>query len=183
MDTTNNILISVILPVRNGEKYICQSIESVLAQTYANFELIIINDGSTDNTESLIKSYSDSRINLVTTEGVGLVKSLNMGTDLAKGKYIARMDTDDICMPERFLMQVKILNENENTGVVCSDVELIDENDNHLGYGKDIIKNQKSFINGLILKKYSKPVVHPSVRVYDKIPLIVNYLLVKTLER
>lgn len=96
----NNPTISVVISVYNGEKYLSEAIESVLNQTYKDFEFIIINDGSTDNSLEIIKKYQnqDERIVLISRENKGLVSSLNEGIEKAKGKYIARMDADDICL-------------------------------------------------------------------------------------
>ena len=96
-------LISVILPVYNGEKYLKESIESILNQTYTNFEFIIIDDGSKDSSLEIIKEYEkeDERIIVISRENKGLVASLNEGIATAKGKYIARMDADDVSLSER----------------------------------------------------------------------------------
>lgn len=113
------MLISVILPAYNAELYIKEAIDSVLAQTFTNFELIILNDGSTDKTEEIILSYQDSRIVYVKNEqNLGLIGTLNKGMALAKGKYIARMDADDICLPERFAKQVNFLEEHPDY-IIC----------------------------------------------------------------
>ncbi|MGY5393444.1 glycosyltransferase family 2 protein [Acinetobacter sp. NigerLNRRAM0016] len=107
------MLISVVLPAYNAELYIKEAIDSVLAQTFTNFELIILNDGSSDKTEEIILSFQDSRIVYVKNEqNLGLIDTLNKGMALAKGKYIARMDADDICLPERFAKQINFLEEN-----------------------------------------------------------------------
>jgi len=90
-------LISIILPTYNAAKYLKSCIDSIMNQTYTNFELIIINDGSVDDTDNLIKYYSDTRIRYLKNEiNIGLIKTLNKGIDYAKGEYIARMDADDI---------------------------------------------------------------------------------------
>ena len=90
-------IISVILPVFNGEKYIRESVESILCQTFKEFEFIIIDDGSTDKSVEIIKSFNDSRIKLLrNNENKGIIFSLNKGIEEATGKYIARMDGDDI---------------------------------------------------------------------------------------
>ena len=90
-------LISVILPVYNGEKYLAESIDSILNQTYRNFEFIIINDGSTDNSEQIIKSYTDSNIYYyINKKNIGTAATLNKGINLSRGELIARMDQDDI---------------------------------------------------------------------------------------
>ena len=109
-----NELISVILPVYNGEKYLKEAIESILNQTYTNFEFIIINDGSKDSSLEIIKEYEkeDERIIVISRENKGLIATLNEGIEKAKGKYIARMDQDDISLPERFEKQIEILEEN-----------------------------------------------------------------------
>lgn len=107
----NRPFISVIMPVYNGEKYLQEAIDSVLAQTYTNFELLLINDGSTDNSKEIILSYKDSRIRYIENEkNLKLIATLNKGIDLAEGYFIARMDADDVCMPRRFEKQVAFLN-------------------------------------------------------------------------
>lgn len=102
------VLISVIMPVYNAEAYLDEAIQSILKQTYNNFEFIIINDGSTDKSLELIKEYEkeDERIILISRENRGLVASLNEGIQKSNGKYIARMDADDISLPERFERQI-----------------------------------------------------------------------------
>lgn len=94
-------LISILMPAYNAGIYLREAIEGVLRQTYTNFEFIILNDGSTDDTEKIINSYRDSRIVYVKNEvNLRLIKTLNKGIDLAKGEYIARMDADDIALPQ-----------------------------------------------------------------------------------
>lgn len=112
--------ISVLMPVYNTEEiFLKEAIESILNQTYKDFEFIIINDGSTNNAEDVILSYNDERINYIKNEkNLGLIKTLNKGLNLAKGEYIARMDSDDISLPERFEKQVKFLDENPEIGVL-----------------------------------------------------------------
>ena len=98
--------ISVILPAYNAENYISQAIDSILAQTYGDFEFIILNDCSTDGTERIILSFDDPRIRYVRNEqNLGVAATLNRGLELAAGEYIARMDADDISLPERFFRQ------------------------------------------------------------------------------
>lgn len=110
--------ISVLMPVYNGEKYLRESIDSILNQTYQDFELLLINDASSDSTESIILSYQDKRIAYIKNEqNLGLIKTLNKGLDLAKGDFIARMDQDDIANPERFAKQVVVFERNPEIGV------------------------------------------------------------------
>src|SRR4051812_25511698 len=98
----SNPVVSVVMAAYNEEKYIRDAIESILSQTYTSFEFIIINDGSTDQTEKIILSYSDPRIRyLKNSENLKLIASLNKGLKVAKGKYIARMDADDISISTR----------------------------------------------------------------------------------
>lgn len=103
-----NPTISVILPVYNSERYLAEAIESVLAQSFKSFELIIINDGSKDKSLSIIQHYmhADERVRLINRNNKGLVYSLNEGILLSKGRFIARMDADDICLPTRFEEQL-----------------------------------------------------------------------------
>lgn len=111
-------LISVILPVYNGALYIEESVASILNQTITNFELLIIDDCSTDNTLSILQEIKDDRIKIITKEkNSGLIHSLNLGFKLAQGKYIARMDGDDISVKNRFEKQLDILENNPNIKV------------------------------------------------------------------
>jgi len=112
-------LVSVLMPVYNGEAYLNEAIDSILFQTFADFEFIIINDGSTDKTEDIILSYHDQRIHYYKNDkNLGIVGTLNRGLDLCKGKYIARMDADDVSMPQRFEKQVAYMNAHPNV-VAC----------------------------------------------------------------
>lgn len=111
-------MISVVMPVYNGEKYLREAIDSILNQTYRDFEFIILNDGSTDKTEEIVLSYTDPRIVYVKNEeNLQIVKTLNKGIGLARGKYIARMDADDISVAERFEKQLRFMEENPDIGV------------------------------------------------------------------
>src|SRR5688572_15109961 len=94
--------VSVIMPAYNAARYIQEAIKSILEQTFADFELIIINDGSSDATLDCIKSFSDPRIKLINNEkNLGIIKSRNIGLDAASGEYIAKMDSDDVSLPSR----------------------------------------------------------------------------------
>jgi glycosyltransferase involved in cell wall biosynthesis len=114
------------MAVFNGEKYLSEAIESILTQTYSNFEFLIINDGSTDKTEDIILSYSDNRIRYIrNANNLKLIASLNIGLSCAKGVYIARMDADDVALPSRLERQVAKLEENPNIGLLGSFVETL----------------------------------------------------------
>jgi len=111
--------ISVIMSVYNCEKYLSQAIESVLNQSYTNFEFVIINDGSTDSSLKIIKKYQhkDLRIILIDQKNIGLTKSLNKGVHIAKGDYIARMDADDFSVPDRFINFIKYCKLNKKVNI------------------------------------------------------------------
>ena len=125
-----NKKVSVLMPVYNTEEsYLKQAIESILNQTYTNFEFIIINDGSTNNSKEIIQSYDDRRIRYFEQENKGLIYTLNRGLSLCKGDYIARMDSDDISLPRRFEKQVKVLDNNRNIGIVGCIYKKISKNE------------------------------------------------------
>lgn len=122
-----NPSISVVMPVYNAGKFLKQAIESILNQTYSDFEFIIINDGSIDDTESIILSYTDTRITyVVNSSNLGIVETLNKGIEAAKGKYLARMDADDIALPKRFEKQYHYMEENPSIAVCGAQVFYID---------------------------------------------------------
>lgn len=125
--------ISVILPVYNSAAYLAATIESILAQTLRDFELIVINDGSTDGSADIISSFSDSRIRYLEQPNRGLVATLNRGLAEAGGRYIARMDADDLCLPERFAKQAAWLDARPKTAVTGCFVTFINEKGNETG--------------------------------------------------
>lgn len=126
-------LISVILPVYNGGPFLRQTLEALLAQTLEDFELIVVNDGSTDDSEATILSFSDPRIHYLPQANCGFIYSLNRGIAAARGRYIARIDADDVCLPERFAKQAAWLNERPATAVVGCFINFIDENGKEAG--------------------------------------------------
>ena len=118
--------ISVIMPVYNTkEEYLREAIESILNQTYSNFEFIIVNDGSTNNAEDVILSYKDKRIVYIKQENKGVSAASNNGWEKAQGEYIARVDSDDISYPDRFEKQIKFLEENPEYSLVGSWTEIL----------------------------------------------------------
>ena len=126
--------LSVIMSVYNAEKYLSQAIESILNQSFEDFEFIIIEDCSTDNSLKIIKNYviNDKRIRIIqkakNKKMRGFIENLNIGLSEAKGKYIARMDSDDISHPDRFEKQVLFLDSHPNVFMVGSAINFIDEN-------------------------------------------------------
>lgn len=121
-------MISVLMPVYNAEQFLREAIDSILCQTYTDFEFLIFNDGSTDKSSEIIKSYDDKRI--ICFDYVinsGYLNHLNEGIKIAKGKYIARMDADDISMPDRFEKQITFLESHSDIALLGSSAIIIDE--------------------------------------------------------
>lgn len=119
------------MSVYNGLPYLPLAIESILTQTFADFEFVIVDDGSTDNSREIIKSYEDPRIVLICNqENIGLTKSLNKAIHLCQGEFIARQDADDSSEPNRIEEQVKLMESNANVGLVCSWATEIDRDGN-----------------------------------------------------
>ena len=110
--------VTVLMPVYNGEKYLVEAVESILNQTFRDFEFIIINDGSTDSTREILESYHDPRIVLVQQENRGLIPTLNRGLSMARGEYVARQDCDDVSLPQRLEHQVRFLDANPDVALV-----------------------------------------------------------------
>jgi glycosyltransferase involved in cell wall biosynthesis len=120
--------VTVLMPVFNGEKFLRQSIQSILDQSFVDFEFLIINDGSTDNTDFIVTGFKDDRIRYITNKtNQGLVNTLNMGIRLANGQFIARMDADDIAYPDRILKQYLYLKEKPEIDVLGCHIDLVDE--------------------------------------------------------
>ncbi len=126
--------VTVLMPVYNGEKYLKEAIDSILNQTFTDFEFLIVNDSSIDRSVNIIESYKDSRIHLVHNKvRRGLPIALNRGIDLARGNYIARMDCDDISLPDRLAKQVNFMDTHPQIGVAGTWIE-------HFGANHAIIK-------------------------------------------
>ncbi|MEW5961324.1 MAG: glycosyltransferase family A protein [Chloroflexota bacterium] len=122
-------LVSVLMPVYNGEPYLQEALESILAQTFTDFEFIVIDDGSTDHTGAILAGYEqrDKRLRVYRQDNQGLTAVLNWGIDLSLGRYIARMDADDISRPERLARQVAFMEVHPEVGVCGTWVETIGE--------------------------------------------------------
>lgn len=162
-------LISVVLPVYNCELYIQQAIESILNQTFVDFEFIIIDDCSTDNTLQLCNLFTDERIIIIEKDkNSGYTNSLNYGLSIAKGKYIARMDGDDICMPERFEKQVLFLEANLDIILCGTSYAVIGEK------GIYVLPETHEEIKIKLLS--GNCIVHPSV-MFRKDILVANNLM------
>lgn len=125
----NNPEVSVLMTVYNPGKYLSEAVESILNQTYQGFEFVIINDGSTDGSKKVLDDYAkaDDRIRLFHQENHGLVYSLNRGLKLAKGKMVARMDSDDVSLPERLGRQVEYFSKHPNTVLLGTTFAEVDQ--------------------------------------------------------
>lgn len=132
--------LSIIMPLYNTEMYVAQAIQSLLSQTYTDFELIIVDDGSTDKSLEIVKSFKDSRIKIMRNQqNQGIVFSRNRGLKEAVGEYIAPFDSDDIAMPDKFRKQIDFLKTHPDFGLIGSWIKMIDEN------GKFIKKKWRLF--------------------------------------
>ena len=144
--------ITVLMSVYNCERYLSEAIESILNQSFSDFEFLIINDGSTDNSRNIILSYADPRIRFFENEkNIGLTHSLNKGLRLATGQYIARMDADDVSMPKRLEKELTFLNQHHSVGLVGTYFNMINENGKVLNTVKPL-SNERELKEKLLLE-------------------------------
>lgn len=163
--------VSVLMPVFNSEVYLSEAIDSILNQTFEDFEFIIIDDGSNDRSQEIVRSYSDPRIRFyVNKQNMGVAATLNRGLELATGEYIARMDSDDISLPNRFKEQVDFLNRHQSVGVIGSNIEV---------FGENLVTTTRNFPqNSQKLKAellFSSCFAHPAVMIRRK--CLIQYKL------
>jgi len=142
----------------NAERYIKATIKSVLTQTFSNWELIIINDGSKDNTLEIIQKFKDERIKIITQRNMGPSNARNNGIKSSKSNIIAILDSDDICYPERLQIQYDYMNRNQNCIAVGSNADIIDQNGNYI-YTTNVPLVSEEVKKGL---PYKSPLIHPS---------------------
>jgi glycosyltransferase involved in cell wall biosynthesis/pyruvate-formate lyase-activating enzyme len=146
--------ISVVMSVYNCTKYLESAIQSILEQTYGNFEFIIVNDGSTDNIDDILNKFDDCRIRVINnTENLGLARSLNVGIKAARGKYIARMDADDLSIPHRFEKQIEFLEKNPSHAMVGSSYYVVDESGKTVAH-VDVLTDSGDIKKGLIKQNW-----------------------------
>ncbi len=164
------------MPVYNAEEYISLAINSILNQTFKNFEFIIINDGSNDNTDSIIKKIQDSRIQYYHfTSNEGIINRLNWGIQKCNGTFIARMDADDYSLPHRLQTQIEYLIKNKNVDIVGSDMLLFTNNTQktHRYY----FSSKKNDVSIKLI--FSTPIAHPTAMIkksiLEKKPYHPNY--------
>lgn len=160
--------VSVIMPAYNAEKYIGEAIESILTQTYSDFEFIIINDGSVDGTEKIINSYKDARIIYMANEkNMGIIVTLNKGLKIASGEYIVRMDADDISLPDRIEKQVEFMDKNMDIGVLGTGLRIFGE---YIQESERIFKTSADELKAELL--FNSCIAHPTVVIRKSV--IVN---------
>lgn len=145
--------LSIILPAYNSEEFIRDTIESILRQTLKDFELIVVNDGSDDNTLDLIKGFEDPRIFLINKQHSGIVDSFNLGLDHAKGEYIARIDSDDIYYQNKFEIQTKFLDYHDDTVLVGTDAHYMAKNSHISTIKINVPQDHDKIIKNLLIKQ------------------------------
>lgn len=164
-DDNNRPQITVLLPAYNAEHTIAATIESVLAQTFEDFELLIINDGSTDGTAEIIDGFSDLRIRLVHNDGNrGLIYTLNRGIELSRGRYIARMDADDEMAPERLQKQFELLESRPEIDLCSTFITIFNESG---VIGKQNYGVSNNEIRAEML--FNSPLCHPAVMIRSEV--------------
>ena len=150
--------ISVVMPAYNAGRYVAAAVESILKQVFSSFEFIIINDGSTDDTSEVLQGFSDPRIRLVERENRGFARTLNEAIDMARGRYIARMDADDISLPERLKWQYEFMERNPGVDILGGQADIINEN----GDRYDTTRMPTSWMNISRFIEYACPLCHPA---------------------
>ena len=159
--------VSVVMPAKNAAETIADSIDSILAQELTEFELVIVDDGSIDLTSEIVQQYvkRDKRILFVPAQGQGIVAALNTGLRLAKTDYIARMDADDIMLPQRLFLQYQYLLEHSETSLVATQAEVISQQDIKAGY-REYMQWQNACLSHAEICDdifLESPFAHPSV--------------------
>ncbi|MGC2814156.1 MAG: glycosyltransferase [Candidatus Acidiferrum sp.] len=165
-------LVSVLMSVFNGEKYLAVAIDSILGQTFSDFEFIVIDDGSTDSTARILSDYAvrDSRLRVVQQQNKGRTASLNIGLGLCKGTYIARMDADDFALASRFGDQVSFMERNQDVVLVGGAIELMGSRGQTL---RAVIPPlDDSEIRASLLRQ--NPICHPAVLLRKEVVLAVG---------
>lgn len=139
--------VTVLLAVHNGADYLSAAVRSVLDQTFADFELLVVDDASSDESVRILESFGDPRIEVVCNErNLGQVASLNIGLRVARGDIVARMDHDDVCHPRRLELQVEALRREPGAGLVGSWVQLVDGDDQPIGSIEGVIEDRVDFV-------------------------------------
>ncbi|MDB5298873.1 MAG: glycosyl transferase family 2 [Phycisphaerales bacterium] len=155
--------VSVVMPVYNAQRYLASAVDSVLAQTFGDFELIVVDDGSKDDSLTILRQFEsrDPRVRVLSRPNTGIVGALNDGLKLARGEFVARMDADDLCLPERFARQVAYLRTRPECVLVGSQVLLIDPDDAPICLKSDTKYTHEEIDHWHLNRGW--PVVHPSI--------------------
>ena len=153
--------ISVLLPVYNAEKFLAETLDSLLRQTYIDFEVVAINDGSVDDSLKILKRYAewDSRIKVHTQQNQGLVKTLNKAATLAEGEFLARIDADDVALPRRFELQIKQLKKDSSIVLLGGGFDVMNE-DGEILYHDAVPTNPTDLLNAMYTRN---PLAHGSI--------------------
>ncbi len=163
MTHPRNPAVSVLLPVRNGEPYFAAALDSILSQEGVDFEVIVVDDGSSDGTPALLAACADPRLKVLRREGGGLVAALNAALAEACGTYVARMDADDIALPGRLALQAGVLDARPDVVMVHGSVDVIDQADRRIG---EIVAHEGPAAERraeLLWERDGFPIIHPSV--------------------
>lgn len=162
--------VTVLMAVRDGEPFVHDAVESVLSQTFADFELLVVDDASTDGTVATVEAFGDPRVRLLRNErNLGQVPSLNRGLREAVGSYIARLDADDVCLPARLARQVEVLDSQPDVALVGTWMRAIDTRGRTLGHLRKTLDDYVDFVyHTLIMRVY---VSHPSA-MYRRDPVL-----------
>lgn len=156
-------LVSIILPCYNAEKYLTEALDSIIKQTYKNIEIIAVNDNSTDATADILEKYSreNKNIQVINNKNKGLGNALNLGIEVAKGEYIARMDADDICFKERIENQINYLYSNTKIDIISCFSKNINADGSFNSY--DTYLNCTQPLSNLFFSLFENPLTHPAV--------------------
>lgn len=158
----DNLLVSIVIPVHNGQEHIKEALDSCINQTYPTLEIIVVDDKSQDNTLNILREYEqkDSRIKVLAVEKQnGLGNVINIGIRESNGKYIARMDADDIMYPDRLVKQVEYLESNPNCVALGGQIDIIDKDGNVIGHREYALKNEDLKKNRFLFQPFAHPAV------------------------
>jgi glycosyltransferase involved in cell wall biosynthesis len=146
--------VTVLMPVLNSQRFLREAVDSILKQTWTDFELLVVNDGSTDSTATILESYNDPRLRILNNNSnMGVPFSLNRGLAHARGRYVARIDGDDAALPERLTEQVRFLDHHPEVALVCSATDVIDA-DGETIYVEDSVRSSEQFYYLLTFANY-----------------------------
>ena len=163
--------ISLLLPVYNSEKTLRKCLTTILSSSYSDFELVIINDGSTDSTKDIIESFKEGRINYHEKSNSGLIDSLNFGVKNCSSEIIMRIDSDDYINPKKIELQLKEL-QSSNSVLIGTNAYIVNKDDKIIGDTNLPLKHTK-IVKSMI--KFRPSIIHPSIMVYKEILDRVNY--------